>query len=78
MSHNCHLLETSEEIVLLQQLEMYKQQKIDFPPEIEQFYTKLVWRKKMRDHGYPVFNIDCEIETIIQKTRKRDQVIYNP
>lgn len=32
----------------------------------------------MRDHGMPVFNIDCEIETLIQKTRKRDQVIYNP
>ena len=89
MSHNCHLLDTSEEIVLLQQLEMYKQQKIEFPPDIEQFYTKLVWRKvlskilknyvqKMRDHGMPVFNIDCEIETLIQKTRKRDQVIYNP
>ena len=45
MSHNCHLLDTSEEIVLLQQLEMYKQQKIEFPPDIEQFYTKLVWRK---------------------------------
>lgn len=45
MSHNCHLLDSSEEVILLQQLEMCKQQKVAFPPEVEQFYTKLVWRK---------------------------------
>lgn len=30
----------------------------------------------MREHSMVVFNIDCEIESLIQKTRKRDQVIY--
>ena len=45
MSHTPNLLDSSEEVVLLQQLEMCKQQNLSFPPAVEQFYVKLLWRK---------------------------------
>lgn len=45
MSHTPNLLDSSEEVVLLQQLEMCKQQNLSFPPDVEQFYVKLLWRK---------------------------------
>ena len=45
MSHTPNLLSSSEEVVLLQQLEMSKHQGSSFPPEVERLYAKLMWRK---------------------------------
>ena len=45
MSHTPNLLASSEEVVLLQQLEMSKHQGSSFPPEVERLYAKLMWRK---------------------------------
>ena len=75
MSHAVNLLNPSEEIILLEQLELLKQQHAEFQPEVERVYVKLLLRKKLRDSGLPVFNIDCKIEEYIRKTKRRDQQV---
>ena len=51
MSHAVNLLNPSEEIILLEQLELLKQQHAEFQPEVERVYVKLLLRKvgKMTD-----------------------------
>ena len=45
MSHAVNLLNPSEEIILLEQLELLKQQHAEFQPEVERVYVKLLLRK---------------------------------
>lgn len=45
MSHAVNLLNSSEEVIFLEQLELLKQQKIEFPPNVERLYVKLTLRK---------------------------------
>ena len=45
MEPTTQLIDEGEEEVFLQQLEMYKKRKVEFSPEMEQLYVKLLWRK---------------------------------
>lgn len=47
MSHAVNLLSSSEEVIFLEQLELLKQQKVNFPPNVERLYVKLNLRKVM-------------------------------
>lgn len=50
MEPTTQLIDDGEEEVFLQQLEMYKKRKIEFTPETEQLYVKLLWRKVISFH----------------------------
>ena len=45
MSHAVNLLSSSEEVIFLEQLELLKQQKVEFPLNVERLYVKLSLRK---------------------------------
>ena len=45
MSHAVNLLSSSEEVIFLEQLELLKQQNVEFPPNVERLYVKLSLRK---------------------------------
>lgn len=47
MSHAVNLLSSSEEVIFLEQLELLKQQQVNFPPNVERLYVKLNLRKVM-------------------------------
>lgn len=52
MESTTQLIDDGEEEVFLQQLEMYKQRKVEFTPETERLYVKLLWRKVSSSQDY--------------------------